>query len=862
MDCLAPDTVAAFVAGRLEQRELGRVELHVHACASCLDLLSTASGEAPLKRGAEVGRYVILNLVGRGGMAEVYAAYDPKLDRRVAVKLLRSPVVEEDQRVTSEARLSQEAQAIGRLSHPNVVAAYDAGTHDERVFIAMEFVDGETLADWLRRTPRRWNEIRDVFAGAARGLAAAHAAGLVHRDFKPPNVMVGRDGQARVTDFGLARRLLAPEAAGPATPGRSASAIGLTRTGALLGTPVYMAPEQFQSKPADARSDQFSFCVALFEALYGQRPFAGDDLTALKKAVIAGQIRFPAGRHAVPPWLRRAALRGLSVAPEDRFPTMTDLLDALEHRRPRSHRVARAAGLTLAALLAGGLVVNRIGDQRVRLCRSGGARVAAVWDTSSPPAPTSRRAATQRAFLATGLPDAPAIWNGVAAALDRYARQWTDAYTDTCEATNVRGQQSAEILDLRMTCLNERLDQLRSLADVFTTADASMLAHAAEATSALAPLARCADVALLRSVVPLPLDERERAAIADLRNRLAEVKAQRDAGRIPEARRAVSVLETKARALGYQPALAETLALAGWLQFASGESQQAQSTLADAIDAGERAHHDETVAEAAALLGGAISETAPSLQREAERWLKFAEAALDRMGPAGDRLRSWVLTERAVVLVNLRDFAAASSGARAAIALKERLLGPNHPDVAHSLVALELALVGLARPAEALEINDRSLRMARESYGNESSFTALCLNNRGEELNALGRYREAKGAFEGAIARWTGAFGPDHRFLGYALTGLGQTLLATGDIREAVSTLERALVVRVAREPNVAKVAETRLALARARWAAGQRRQARAGALEGVAALSGLPPETSGRAEIDRWLTAHPIGRN
>jgi serine/threonine protein kinase len=272
---------------------------------------------ATLQAGSAVGRYLLLALVGRGGMGEIYSAYDPELDRRIAIKLLNVQPASGVTTTEARARLLREAKAIARLSHPNVVVVFDAGIFDERMFMAMELVEGQTLCGWLEARPRSWREVRDVFMAAGRGLAAAHAAGLVHRDFKPQNVMVGWDGKARVTDFGLVRGFPA-DATAPgvvnanAVPGPSQEVdAALTRAGAVIGTPLYMAPEQFRSEPVDARSDQFSYAVALYEGLYGERPFAGETITSLREAVIAGRMREVPAHRKVPAWLRRVVLRGL-----------------------------------------------------------------------------------------------------------------------------------------------------------------------------------------------------------------------------------------------------------------------------------------------------------------------------------------------------------------------------------------------------------------------------------------------------------------------------------------------------------------------------------------------------------------------
>ncbi len=305
-----------------------------------------------LARGAEIGRYVVLSHLGTGGMGIVYAAYDPELDRKVAVKLLKSDASGSHGR----ARLLREAQALAKLAHPNVVAVHDVGTVDDQVFVAMEFVQGTTLGGWLWARPRRWPEIVDLFVDVARGLQAAHAAGLVHRDLKPDNIMVGDDRRVRVMDFGLARAELDAGARDGERPREQALGLDLTREGVWLGTPMYMAPEQWRGEATDARTDQFSFCVALWEALHGERPFRGDTLVALMTAVTEGTIAPPTDPSKSPPWLRRALERGLQVAPEQRWPSMAALIAELQRDRearwPRWAPAAAVAGMIAAVAFA------------------------------------------------------------------------------------------------------------------------------------------------------------------------------------------------------------------------------------------------------------------------------------------------------------------------------------------------------------------------------------------------------------------------------------------------------------------------------------------------------------------------------
>jgi serine/threonine protein kinase len=375
VQCLDDNVVSEFVSGALPPSLLTRVEGHLAGCRDCRDLVAAMAQDAiadsnvktvkhekmsasqvaelpkkSLSVGDRVGRYLVLSTLGTGGMGVVFSAYDPQLDRKVALKLLRSGL----QLATKDARkrLQREAQAIAQLSHPNVVNVYDVGTTDDGdLYIAMEFVEGDTLTTWLKRWPRTWREIIDVFLQAARGLVAAHSVGLLHRDFKPDNVLVGGDGRVRVTDFGLARSLIAhlDEESGRGVTPQMPTALNsqLTATGTVLGTPRYMPPEQLTGPDIDARSDQFSFCVALHEALYGEHPLPGS--TSVSMLEKGDKALPPPENTRVPANINRAVARGLERDRTKRWPTMAQLMGELVPPPPRIS--ARTVAFGLGALL-------------------------------------------------------------------------------------------------------------------------------------------------------------------------------------------------------------------------------------------------------------------------------------------------------------------------------------------------------------------------------------------------------------------------------------------------------------------------------------------------------------------------------
>jgi tRNA A-37 threonylcarbamoyl transferase component Bud32/ABC-type branched-subunit amino acid transport system substrate-binding protein len=371
-ECPPEDLLLEFVEGQARAEAADAIVRHLADCNTCSALVAEIAGEASegvppadssdpeeegpssstLARGDRVGRYVIQELIGVGGMGAVYAARDPSLDRDVALKLLRRSAEEAE----LESRLMREAKAMARLSAPEVITVFDTGWHGKQLFIAMELLRAGDLRRWLETSPRPWRDVLAMYLRAGRGLARAHAAGIVHRDFKPDNVLVDDEGHVRVTDFGLAR---AVQTSDPAAEGAAAlegavtSEASLTKTGVVVGTPAYMAPEQLDGSPADVRSDVFSFCVALYEGLYGAKPFSGATLKALQRAKVSGEVMVPPRRRSsAPERLRRALLVGLSAAPEDRYASMDELLSALE-RAARSPKRRVAATILTVGVLAG-----------------------------------------------------------------------------------------------------------------------------------------------------------------------------------------------------------------------------------------------------------------------------------------------------------------------------------------------------------------------------------------------------------------------------------------------------------------------------------------------------------------------------
>ena len=414
-DSATLEGVEGYIAATEDRRSLpehreSSVETQAPSQAATDRVLAAALGEANeepggkessrgLARGTLVGRYVVLEKLGAGGMGVVYAAYDPDLDRKVAIKLLL-PGRGGDR---GREQLQREAKALGKLAHPNIVAIHDVGTVGEQVWLAMEFVKGRTLGVWLGE-PRGWREVVAVMRSAGEGLAAAHAAGLLHRDFKPENVMVADDDRVRVMDFGLA--CMGPEGAASAVDSSeqtTALANQLTEAGAIIGTPPYMAPEQWESRELTAAADQFAFCVTLWEALYSQRPFEDGPALEIAANILAGRRRSPPKDRHVPNRLRLVCERGLSVDPRQRWPSMEALLEALawDPSRWRSRAL-----LSLGAVVVSSVAVvsyQAWTQGRAQRCSGAQQRLAGVWDDET-------RARVQLAFAAVDKSYAEQAW--------------------------------------------------------------------------------------------------------------------------------------------------------------------------------------------------------------------------------------------------------------------------------------------------------------------------------------------------------------------------------------------------------------------------------------------------------------------
>jgi tetratricopeptide (TPR) repeat protein/predicted Ser/Thr protein kinase len=795
-----------------------------------------------LSPGTFVGRFIVHRALGMGGAGVVYAAHDPDLDRTIALKILHSELAD---RPNARARFVREAQALARLSHPNVIAVYDIGVADGCTFIAMEYIAGRTFADWVASSSRSWPEIVAVLIQAGRGLVAAHAAGLVHRDFKPGNLLVADDGRVVVTDFGLARAVVegqTPTGEAPVDPlaRDSAFASSLTRTGAVQGTPAYMAPEQRLGKPGDTQSDQFSFCVTLHEALFGEHPF----LPAPSSSVSSGAEsiadvddpmakltpRAPSDARGVPLWIQQAIQRGMRWRPEERHPEMGSLLSAL-NRVPPLRRRRVQLGLAIGAVGIAGAIALAVApaDSGEESCSGGRQEVVAVWNPSA-------AARVQAAFVATGRPHAAASAARVAEQVAGHVGSWVEMHRSTCLAT-LRGEQSPEVLDRRMACLDRRLAEVGALVDLFIhRADGELVDGALEVVADLEPLTSCADSTALLSRAAPPADPVRRARVVELQRQTDRAELERQAGQLKAAiDSARAVLEAE-RTLDYAPLAAQAGRVLGRALEDAGPPAEARETLIRAHGMAERGGD---VRLATDLLIDLVIVVGVREQRHGEAHLlaELAEGALESSELRGnDATRARLLEalgslaneegqgDRAIELLTevlairrrmsapLIDVASAESRlgnalvskgrsreARAhlleALAIRRRVLGDDHPTTAIShgnLGATYMEVEGDAAEARKHYLIQLAI-LAR--VPNHRGYPTVLSNLGGLESTA-GNHDRAREYFQAALDERRRQLGPDHPAVATSLHNLGTLLCETGDIGQGLSLLRQALAIR------------------------------------------------------------------
>jgi tetratricopeptide (TPR) repeat protein len=768
--CPDDNALAAALAGTLPSADEDELERHLDGCGRCAELFAaiarggggTVDTEAPteahyaasarhrLAAGTVVDRFVVEAHAGAGGMGDVYRARDEQLGRRVAIKLLRARTD------TDAARLLCEAQALARLAHPNVVVVHEVGVFGDQAFVVMEHVDGVTLREWLRGRPG-WREVLTMFRQAGAGLAAAHSVGIVHRDFKPGNVIVGADGRARVVDFGLARTVGAaePPSGGAATPVLA----DLTTDGNVVGTPAYMSPEQRRGDAVDARSDEYSFCVALREALAGAR-----------------------GR--VPARIGRALARGLAPDPDDRFPSMAALLAAL----PAERRAARGLALVAAggvAMAAAALVARPWTGSP---CAGAGDALAGSWNPE-------RQAAIRASFARSGRPHAAATAERAIRVLDDYGRRWAVAQTQACAATAIQRTQSPQLLDARTRCLDARLGALGALARLLGERhDVEVVDDAVTASASLPRLEPCADLDALAAVYPPPDDPTARRTADEIGRRLDGAEALLRVGKHRDALASAAGLRAAARAVGWPPLVARAELVVGNAEAEAADPALAQASLEEAARVAGRARDDATVAAALTSLVWVIGFK-ESRSKEGLALRPAVEAAIARVGDA-PLLRANLLYNVGVVLTGEKAFPAALEALGEAARLRIAELGADSPFVARVYGAMGNALNDDGRFEDARDKLERAHAIFAAALGADNPYALSAENNSANSLLLEERFAEAEQRYRSILPSFESVYGPGSRQVSVVLANLAIVLEKQQRYAEALADYQRALAIR------------------------------------------------------------------
>lgn len=714
---------------------------------------------------SRISRFEVQRVLGSGGMGVVYAAIDPKLERMVALKLLSS-----DRHLDERHReqLAREARSLAKLSHPNVVTVHEVGEHDGSIFIVMEHVDGVPLQQWMRDQTPSLSEVLHVYIQAAEGLSAAHDAGIVHRDFKPSNVLIGKDGRVRVADFGLAKLGIVPPDRAPGESASGNSQGDLTRS-TVLGTPAYMSPEQTVGEIADAKSDQFSLCVALWEAVFGVRPWEPAQLREMAQAS-GGVIPSPTTRRGGPRWLRRTLARGMSARADARWPSVSALQSALKFgmRRPRRIRLA------LGAVSIAGMSILSVRALEAR-CEDPAAALGATWNDE-------RRTALERHVRSTA-PFATSAVPALESRIEGYASTWTRARVDTCEATYERREQSDEQFDRSVTCLERARRALASTVDVLVGGSPETIARADRLLNELPAIGDCRDPRLLRDG-PTPPPAAIAAEIADVHESIDRASALVVAGEVEEALSLATSGYERALGLGDPATAAEAECAIGQALAAKGDIAGARKRLFAAASGAlaARANHVAVDAWHRLVLLAAVDLEAPE---EAREWLTLAQSAMALTGESALR-EAEHLNYEGTVLSAKGDLEAAVELHRRAASMVKDVIGADDMRPVEMERLAGNALFRLGRLEEARDIySDLEARVVAR-LGSRHPEYARINHNLALIAEAGGSVTEARRRFNAALSIITAALGPRSLRAAPTLTGLARLLLGEGETDEAL----------------------------------------------------------------------------
>jgi len=728
-----------------------------------------------LAPGQQFGRYLVLSHIGSGGMGSVYAAYDNKLERKVALKLLHRH---------DGSAAQREARLLARVPHPNVVGIYDAGEHEGRPFISMEFVEGSTLRTWLAQ-PRSWPEIVRVMLAAGRGLEAAHGVGVVHRDFKPENVLLAADGRVAVSDFGIARLCIPPD---PARP--TAESVGVTGTdpwSLVGGTPGYMAPEQRIGDSSDARTDVFAFCVVLSEALCGSPTRSPP-----------GPARLGRG----PRWLHEAAQRGMAIRPADRWPSIALLISHLKFRS--RILVVRRGLLACVGLLAVGVGAHAVHQrQTLAQCDRESRAMITAWNATT-------AEALEVAFADTAAPYARDAARGTIDALDRHALRWRNARRSACVA-QTEGRVGPERGGTTQRCLDDQVRQVHAMLVGLENPDDTAVASAPEAAMSLLPPRLCARVS-----APGIQRSDARGHEEAHAQRLADVNAALARRDLEGALVAAQALARDAQTVDDAPMVVEAQLATGealrWL----GRYDDAGQHLRTAFRGAVEQELDYLAARAATQLV-MLSGSELSRPDQGEAWADLAEGLVVRLGLEHDPLQARLAAAQGELQRARGDYTAALAELRDGHRLATTVLGVEHPTSLDLLGRIAQVHRELGESDIALSLHREIVAAKEKLLGPQHPDLATYTSNVAAVLMDQGHYKQALVGLQRAVKIKEAAFGADSVVLAHDLSTLGRVYERLGQYDAARSVLERgAQVWRRAvgdLHPNVAQVLHSLAAL-------------------------------------------------
>lgn len=786
------DSVPALT--RSDRDAQTRIEPKPHAAATTRG--APPITDAPLK----IGRYTVLRRLGQGGMGVVYAAHDDELDRRVAIKLLLSRPEEGSM---GRARLQREAQALAKLSHPNVVQVYETGSHDDQVYLVMEYIEGATLRDWYRVAEPSWREIVDMFIETGKGLAEAHRAGLIHRDFKPTNVLVGDDGRPRILDFGLARASVLPSNNSPvprSAPVSSALLLKsgsvslsteLTQAGTLLGTPAYMSPEQLFLVETDARCDIYAFAVSLWEALYGARPYEAKSVNGLRSQVSDGPPALPKG--SVPSAVGRALLRGLAFDRDDRYPTMELFLENLAAAVNFRRNVAIAGSLLLAlvTLIATTFaLVQEDGESPAQRCAGAGV----LDDVWSPAIAES----VARAIDELGVSYGAATWANVQPRIEAYSSALSVAMVEACITREGHHGALPPAVSEQAACLGRRRQELHAVTEQFQNPDAKTLVNAVASVSGLAALERCDDLEYLAGEA---LRRRNSGFTSDAQNPewtaiealLVKARVAERGEQFERGEALASEALAAAKAIQARPLRAAAHLRLGSLAELRGMYKESGDHLRAALLEAEAVGDDRLALEAALeflQLDGVVNSDASA----GRSWSLLAEAKIGRIH-GEPKYRIELDLRRGIVGLETGDRASAEAAINAAVALasEHRKAYPSlYVSALNILSAVEKARGDLATSEQTLR---RALREHRVTSGAGHPYQAMLIYNIGAVQLLRNELQAARASFAESLAAREAAYGPDHPEVAQSLNGLAAALLDLGDPKAAIPLIQRSLAI-------------------------------------------------------------------